>query len=129
MPAPTSTRPPIDLDRYLACDHVVRALTGSPRTFIDEALAEQGLNRNVALTTPRYTTLPDILHAAPLIATVPTRLAQTYAAAGGFSISPLPFLAPDFEVSLIWNARNDVDPPLLWMREQLTAVARGIETN
>lgn len=117
--------PPISLSRYLASGHVTRALIGKPTSFVDDVLASRGLQRRVMLTTPRYATQPDILRAAPLVATVPSRLAEAYAARDGLVSSALPFDAPDFDVTMITHARNAAHPPLAWLCDLVRATAEA----
>src|SRR6516225_9663352 len=65
----TGVAPPISLDDYVRLPHVLTSLRRgrSVRGSVDEALDELGLRRSVALTTPRFLTVPFLVVRAPVI--------------------------------------------------------------
>src|SRR5262249_17230987 len=90
--ATTGIAPPISLDDYVRLPHIVTSLRAgrSVRGVVDEALEKLGLRRTIALTTPRFLTVPSLLMRAPVIASMHGRLARLFAAELGLSISPPP---------------------------------------
>ena len=117
----TGVTPPISLEDYIRLPHVLTSLRPgrSVRGFVDEALEELGLQRSVALTTPRFLTVPYLVAQAPVIVTMGARLARRFAADLGLSLSPPPVKVKDVTVSLLWHASYHHDPAHIWLRDQL----------
>ncbi|WP_420966602.1 LysR family transcriptional regulator [Bradyrhizobium sp. B120] len=117
----TGITPPISLEDYVRLPHVLTSLRPgrTVRGFVDEALEELGLQRSVALTTPRFLTVPYLVAQAPVIVTMGARLARRFAADLGLSLSPPPVKVKDVTVSLLWHASYHHDPAHVWLRDQL----------
>jgi DNA-binding transcriptional LysR family regulator len=121
----TGLAPPISLDDYLRIPHVVTSLRPgrSARGIVDGALDKLGLRRSIALTTPRFLTVPSLVARAPVLVTMQARLARRFAAEHGLSLSPLPVDLGESTISLLWHASYDRDPAHAWLREQVTQLA------
>jgi DNA-binding transcriptional LysR family regulator len=121
----TGIAPPISLDDYVRLPHVLTSLRPgrSVRGVVDEALEKLGLRRSVALTTPRFLTVPSLVARTPVIVTMQARLARLFAAEFGLSLSPPPVELSEVTVSLLWHASYDHDPAHTWLREQVTQLA------
>ena len=115
---------PISLDDYLAFPHIMTSMTGTDRGVVDEALAAVGRRRRLAATTPRFVTVPYLLQASPVIATMVDALATTFAAQLGLTASPVPVPVADFAISMLWHASYDRDPAHQWLREALVRLGR-----
>jgi len=110
------------LDQYVAHPHVLVSYRAVFESAADAMLAEQGLRRDVRCTTPRFATLPELLRAGPVIATVPDVLAERWAGRELVD-SPVPFALPGFVASAVWHARRAQDPALAWLLEVIESVA------
>jgi DNA-binding transcriptional LysR family regulator len=121
----TGIVPPISLDDYVRLPHVLTSLRPgrSVRGIVDEALDKLGLHRSVALTTPRFLTVPSLVASAPVIVTMQARLARMFAAELGLSLSPPPVELSEETVLLLWHASYDHDPAHTWLRELVTQLA------
>jgi DNA-binding transcriptional LysR family regulator len=121
----TGIVPPISLDDYVRLPHVLTSLRPgrSVRGIVDEALDKLGLHRSVALTTPRFLTVPSLVASAPVIVTMQARLARMFAAELGLSLSPPPVELSEETVLLLWHASYDHDPAHTWLRELVTRLA------
>lgn len=117
----TGVTPPISLEDYIRLPHVLTSLRPgrSVRGVVDDALEELGLQRSVALTTPRFLTVPYLVAQAPVIVTMGARLARRFAAEFGLSLSPPPVKVKGITVSLLWHASYHHDPAHVWLRDQL----------
>ena len=116
---------PLTLDQYVAHPHVLVSYRAVFESAADELLAERGLQRDVRCITPRFATLPDLLRASPVIATVPDVLAERWAGRELVD-SPVPFALPGFVATAAWHARRAQDPALAWLLGVIgTAVGRG----
>jgi DNA-binding transcriptional LysR family regulator len=121
----TGIAPPISLDDYVRLPHVLTSLRPgrNVRGIVDEALDKLGLRRSVALTTPRFLTVPSLVARAPVIVNMQARLARLFAAELGLSLSPPPVELSEVTVSLLWHASYDHDPGHTWLRELVTRLA------
>jgi DNA-binding transcriptional LysR family regulator len=111
----------LTLDQYVAHPHVLVSYRAVFESAADEMLAGQGLRRDVRCTTPRFATLPELLRASPVIATVPDVLAERWA---GHELmdSPVPFALPGFVAAAAWHARRAQDPALVWLLGMIETV-------
>jgi DNA-binding transcriptional LysR family regulator len=121
----TGIAPPISLDDFVRLPHVLTSLRPgrSVRGIVDEALEKLGLRRTVALTTPRFLTVPSLVARTPVIVTMQARLARLFAAELGLSLSPPPVELSELTISLLWHASYDHDPAHTWLRELVIQVA------
>ena len=115
--------PPISLEDYVRLPHVLTSLRQGERGVVDEALAKLGLERTVALTTPRFVVVPFLVAGAPVVTTMHAKLARFFAATLGLILSPAPVELPDVSISLLWHASYDHDPAHLWLRRTIELVA------
>jgi LysR family transcriptional activator of mexEF-oprN operon len=68
--------------------------------------------------------VPAMLAAAPLIATLPARMAAAMATAHGLARDPVPVMIAPYQVTMIWHAASEADPALVWLRHCLGDLAR-----
>jgi DNA-binding transcriptional LysR family regulator len=125
-PALLGFEQPISLQNYLSVPHVLTSLGDDAHGAVDEALAKLKLKRTVALVTPGFLAVPFVVARAPLITTMPLRLARYFAEAFQLATSPAPVELPSLAVSLLWHASFDHDPGHIWLRQTIAAVAAEV---
>lgn len=107
----------LTMEQFQQTPQVVVSLEGKPGTAYDKLIEEQGLERNVFLTTPHFLVVPLLLERHPdLIATVPTELASAFAKYGTLRILKPPVDLPQFALSQHWHPRFHDDPAVSWLR-------------
>lgn len=121
--AQVGLEPPISLDDYLRFPHVLTSLRGTAHGVVDDVLAERGLGRTLAVTTPRFLAVPFLVRGAPVITTMHARLAHFFASALGLTVSPVPVPLAEVAVSMVWHASYDDDPAHRWLRQVLVRLA------
>lgn len=114
----------LDLERFAAVPHLLITPRGDPQGFVDQALAEHGLKRRIALTVNHFTVVPPIIAETDLIVTLPRRIAEPYAARYGLVIRPSPVaIPPSFsQIHLLWHKRLGEHPAHAWFRELLVSI-------
>jgi LysR family transcriptional activator of mexEF-oprN operon len=117
---------PVSLDDYLSVPHVLTSLSDDAHGAVDEALAKLKLKRTIALTTPGFLAVPFVVARAPMITTMPSRLARYFAASFALTTSPAPVDLPSFAVSLLWHGSFDHDPGHIWLRQTVSGVAAEV---
>jgi len=113
----------ITLEQYTALPHLLVSYRAAFESATDTALATQGLRRNVCYTTPRFSSVPGVLGASPMISTVPDVLARRWEASGRLRSCPVPVALPGFTISMAWHARRDNDPALQWLMGLIKDIA------
>lgn len=111
----------LTLERYLQARHVVFESPTRTQGLLEAYLAKRGLHRDVALTTPHFMSLPEIIAATELIATVPDAIADVFADIQRIARVELPFRSPVFETHLHWSKSVQDDPANKWLRALLLA--------
>lgn len=108
----------LTLKQFEQMPHVAVALTGKPGGTYDGVLDEQGVQRNVVLTTPHFLAVPLLLERQPeLIATVPVELAKVFERYGTVRSLQPPVSLPPFALDQYWHSRYHHDPAIVWLRE------------
>jgi DNA-binding transcriptional LysR family regulator len=115
------------LNEYLKYRHVVVDVLSGQQTPVDRPLAVLGLKRSVGLVLPYF--LPACLAVARsnMILTTPSRLARQLEKTAGVRVIKAPREIADFRYEMTWHARLTADPAHAWFRDQIRAVARGLQ--
>ena len=123
-PGMLSVEGPLSLDDFLRFPHIMTNMTGTGPGIVDEALARIGRKRRLTVTTPRFTTVPFHVKAAPLIATMADKLALTFADQLGLATSRVPVPLEETAISMLWHSSYDHDPAHRWLREVMVRLGR-----
>jgi len=105
------------LAQFCALEHVVVSLGGGG--FVgptDEALAEKGLARRVALSVPHFLFMISVLASTDMVAMLPERLARN---APGLRLVEAPIEVPGYEMAMLWHERRHRDAGHRWLRERI----------
>jgi LysR family transcriptional activator of mexEF-oprN operon len=113
----------LTLAEYTSVPHLLVSYRAAVESPTDAVLATLGLRRDVCYTTPRFSSVPEVLAASPIVSTVPEVLARRWAASGQLASSAVPVALDRFTVALGWHARRDNDPALRWLMGVIEDVA------
>lgn len=120
----------LSLPQFTSCDH---ARWGAPpvvhatmEVMVDEALAQLGQARRIALLVSNLTLLPGVVAESNLLAVVPEHLALHAQETLAIQILPLPFHVDAVHVSMTWHERMHKDPGHKWLRGALRDIGRTI---
>ena len=109
-------RKAIAIDEYVAATHLLVSPKEDMVGLVDEALAQQNLSRNVAMSVPNFLIVPFILVNTNFIATLPAHLVTTFVEVWQLYACPLPFQMNGFSVDLLWHNKNDREAGHVWLR-------------
>jgi DNA-binding transcriptional LysR family regulator len=116
------------VERFAGLDHLLVSLTGRGGGQIDEALAEHGLTRHVALRVPYPVLTPLLVAETDLVLTTPRWLARKLARSVGLVVRRPPIAVAPIRVPMVWHERNHRDPMHRWVRELLVELAGELAT-
>lgn len=114
----------LDLEAFLACEHLLTTLTGDLNGVVDRALAAQGRTRKVVAGLSSFLAPSRLVRGTELLLTCLRSVAQEAVSRDPeLGLLPMPFALPKVEMMQIWHARTDADRLRRWLRQQIQAVA------
>jgi DNA-binding transcriptional LysR family regulator len=117
----------LDLDAFLACEHLLTTLTGDLNGVVDRALARHGHKRKVVAGLSSFLAPSRLVRGSALLLTCLRSVAQEAAARDpDLLLMPVPFALPQVDMMQIWHARTDADRLRRWLRQQIQEVASAI---
>jgi DNA-binding transcriptional LysR family regulator len=116
---------PVSMKHFLAARHLLVSRTGDARDHVDRALQREGLQRRVATTVNHFAVVPELLTHSDLIAVVPERVADSTRFRTELWITDSPVSTDPTPIYLIWHARQDRDPGLIWLRKLVEETVKG----
>jgi DNA-binding transcriptional LysR family regulator len=114
-----------NLDKYLEARHVLVQAPGRTQGLFERYLQERGIERRVALTTPHFMSLPEIVAGTDMLASIPGALAGFFVGMKRLVRLELPFRSPVFENHLHWSKSVHSDPANRWLRDTLFRAFAG----
>lgn len=112
----------LDLDEYLAQEHIAVSSRRSGQGPVDQELARLGLRRHVRLRCQHYFAACRVAAMTNLLLTMPEQYARIVNRNMPNRVLPLPLAMPPLDAYLYWHADADRDPANRWLREQLATV-------
>jgi DNA-binding transcriptional LysR family regulator len=109
----------LTLKEFLSARHVLISSMGSGHQQLERALAEHGVEQNVALRVPHFVVIPLIVAGTDLIVSLPGHVADVWARLVKIKVHPLPISIPSFDVSLYWHPRVENDSANRWLRDAM----------
>ncbi|AMN66749.1 LysR family transcriptional regulator [Psychrobacter sp. P11G5] len=110
------TKAPLTLAQIAAYPQlVVSPSRANLRGSHDQWFAARGLKRNIVMSVPSFSAVPDILHTTDMIAFYPARLLPS-SKVKQLEVEALP---PTFQVIAAWHPRTNDSPIHRWIIEQL----------
>lgn len=118
----------LDLDAFLACEHLLTTLTGDLNGVVDRALAAQGRKRKVVAGLSSFLAPSRLVRGTALLLTCLRSVAEEAVARDpDLRLLPVPFALPRVEMMQIWHARTDADRLRRWLRQQIQEVAGSLQ--
>lgn len=111
----------LDLEGYLALDHILVSSRRRGMAIEDAALARLGHQRRVRLRCQQYFAACLVVGSTDLVLTLPERQAALTNRTLGHQLLPLPLEGPSLDSYLYWHAATDADTGNAWLRDRITA--------
>jgi LysR family transcriptional regulator, mexEF-oprN operon transcriptional activator len=116
---------PIDLEAYVSLGHALVTLRDDLRGCLADALLRSNAELNVVVASSNFLAILSIASQAPVLATLPSKMAQRYAPGFGLTVSPVPLKMQVAPVAMVWSARADREAGSLWLRTQIKQILVG----
>lgn len=111
------------LKQYLAARHVQVSLGPEASEALDRFLADQGMERRVALRCQHYFAAAQVVAETGWMLTMPRTYARNLAQVLPVSVHELPFQLPPIPMMMYWHADREDDPAHRWLRGLLASGA------
>ena len=98
---------------------------GASMGFVDEILAERGLQRHVALTVSHFLVAPHVVAASDLALTASERLIAPFLGPLKLRALQLPLPVATYRLTQVWAHRSDGDASHRWLRQTIARTARN----
>lgn len=127
---PLRLEPEITASHYAALGHVVASRRERTSGPVDDALAELGLQRNIAAVVPSFPAALAVAQASDLVALVPATflinqpVTDKAGAAATLWAFELPVTTKAITISQLWHPRSEADPAHRWLRQLVLSVCR-----
>ncbi|MFA0014580.1 LysR family transcriptional regulator [Vibrio lentus] len=118
---PKATIRNFTLNDYLSCKHAVVAISGLGSSEIDDILAQQKLNRDVAFKLSSFSLAASLCETNDIIMAVPDIVATQIEERYNIKLFELPseVTPTPFDVHLYWHHRNHQNVVCQWVRRQI----------
>lgn len=124
----------VTASRYVGYPHVVVSRKRPFSGPVDDALAQLGLRRTIALVVPAYSHAIQIVRHTDLVGLVPRSCVSSAspdvpARRAGVQPFELPVRTPRINVSAIWHPRLHADPAHRWLRDTIFDLCKHLSSN
>ena len=112
----------LDLNTYLALDHIHISSRRGGLGHVDLALGKMGKKRKISLRTQHYFSTPQLVAGTELALTVPRIFADFMVNNEEVKYLDIPFEVPHLESYLYWHESTDKDQANQWMRNLILSL-------
>jgi DNA-binding transcriptional LysR family regulator len=115
-------------EQYEGLKHVNVLPPGRMRAGLFQALQQQSLRREVAVSVTHFLAVPEMIAVTDYCATLPSLICRRLAHDPRLKILAAPVDLGTFPVEMAWHVRYRHDPAHRWLRSLVTEVAKEIQT-
>lgn len=119
----------VTLDAYMAAGHLAPlARSKADPGPIDSQLAAAGLKRDIRVMVPEFNLIPHMLMNGQLVFTSSANFARYQCSILPLASLPAPEECGTLDFYLLWHERAQADARNTWLRQQIMAVARSLNS-
>ncbi len=115
---------PMTIEAFAAARHVSVQIAGR-NSYIENALAQLGIERRIEVFAPSFIQVPWLLPGTMRVALMHERLARIIAPGLSLRAVELPFAVPPMREMIQYHSTRERDAGLIWLRGRLRDFARG----
>lgn len=109
----------LTLEQYTQLEHILVSPQGDLQGVVDQVLLKKKLTRRIACGVSNFHSPAMIIERSDYIATVPTRIARSYAEYYKVKVFEPPLAIPGFQLFAVWHGRTHRSPQHQWIRQQI----------
>lgn len=113
---PLAARTALDINSYLAWNHLKITTGGDKDGFLDAYLRRHSLQRNLKLCVPFYSAALAVLGNSDMLLMLPEHIAHKWSEQGAVHYCPLDFIEHQFHYWVVWHSRTHSSPEQAWFR-------------
>lgn len=121
---PTLSRRP-DLQKYVEAGHILVSGRLPARSFVDDLLQQQGLQRRIVLRIPHFLAAVEVASETDLVLTLSSRLGKVVSTSHPLKMFTPPLNLPEVPIHQTWHERLHHDPAHIWLRGLLARLTRN----
>jgi DNA-binding transcriptional LysR family regulator len=106
--------------------HVNMLPPGRLRAGLFQALEQQGLRREVAVSVTHFLAIPELIAVTDYCSTLPRLICRRLANDARLKVLPPPVDLRTFPVQMAWHVRHRQDPAHRWLRSLIGEVAKEV---
>jgi DNA-binding transcriptional LysR family regulator len=118
----------ITRDQYERLKHVNVVPPGRLRAGLFQALDQQKLKRDVAVSVTHFLAVPEMLAVTDYCSTLPRLICRSLERDPRLKVLPAPANLGTFPVQMAWHVRYRHDPAHKWLRSLVSELARNISS-
>lgn len=118
----------ISREQYESLKHVNVLPPGRLRVGLVQALGQQNLKREVAVSVTHFLAVPAMLAVTDYCATLPRLVCQSLEGDPRLKVLPTPVDLGTFPVEMAWHVRYRHDPAHRWLRSVIAELAKEMAT-
>ncbi|WP_204136902.1 LysR family transcriptional regulator [Halomicronema sp. CCY15110] len=119
----------MNLEDFVGFPHALFTLRRDNTGIIDQALANQGLKRRIALTVPYWFALPSAIESSDLLVAIPSCMAAHITQHYSLQTFDIPINLSSWSISIVWNALDDQNFENLWLRQIIQHACHSLVEN
>jgi DNA-binding transcriptional LysR family regulator len=116
----------ITLATYTRLRHVLVSHEPNARGVVDDALAQRGLSRTIALRLAHFLLVPPVVASTDYVAALSEVVARPAARTLGLQVLPMPLPVNGATVQMLWHERTGGSAAHAWLRRVVGEVGRSI---
>jgi DNA-binding transcriptional LysR family regulator len=113
-------------EQYERLKHVNVLPPGRMRVGLFQALEQQGLTRDVAVSVTHFLAVPEMIAVTDYCSTLPSLICRRLARDPRLKVVPAPVDLGTFPVEMAWHVRYRHDPAHRWLRSLIGIVAKEV---
>lgn len=113
------SRQKFSLERFAALDHVLVSQTTQIYNLFDDAIAQQGMKRNIRITTTDWLAAAEIIGTTDLVTAIFKRTADVIMKSSRRRLTVRPIRLPPFDIVMLWHNSFSTHPAYEWLQETI----------
>ncbi|HEX7983181.1 MAG TPA: LysR family transcriptional regulator [Duganella sp.] len=106
----------LSMKQFLEMGHAVIRAEGRSQELFEQFLIRRRIRRRVVLETPHFMSIPFLISAGDLVATVPRAVGESFAQFAAIKLMEPPMEIPRFDLKQYWHRKFAKDGANAWLR-------------